>query len=143
MMTRVTKFYVTMSLVTALLLTANSCGRKVERYAVSGTVTVGGQPISGCTIIFGSTSNSSESTTTSVQDGQFSIETMQGLPTGDYLVYLTETQPELEDFERMKRQGLHALNATVLPHNYLKRQTLNAKVSSAGENVYHFDLPGN
>jgi hypothetical protein len=109
------------------------CSSEPERFAIEGSVSLDGKPLSNCLLVFRSL-NSSESTlsaTAIVSEGKFEVAKQNGLVEGDYLVVFTEIQPDLDEYEAARTAGSkNALNKKVIPTKYTVANSLRIKVAS-------------
>lgn len=82
-------------LAASLLVTGCGPGNPLGRLAISGTVEFDGQPLPAGTIRFEPIDGTGTSSGALIQDGQFSIETLKGLPPGEYRVRIMSQGEEL------------------------------------------------
>jgi len=80
-------------------LLAMGCGSKEKVVAVSGTVTMNGEPLLDCGVLFQRTGGGISASGVTDAQGKFTLKTIEdnrrnGVPPGEYSVYLGWTDPE-------------------------------------------------
>lgn len=115
------------------------------RYAVSGKVTLKGQPLSNATITFtpedaavGTTSGSS------ITDGTYTIERQHGLKPGKYLVRITAGDGKnVANEEEAGAPGgsTNIISVDRIPPEWNVRSDKHVEVSADKPNQFDFDVP--
>jgi len=113
----------------------------LPRQAISGTVTLEGQPLQDGSIQFLPTSQREVlSGGAVVADGRFSISRREGLTPGDYRVVITSA-PSETSVRPTEAPGLAPEPAKErIPEKYNRKSTLTAKVEDDGPNTFEFRL---
>jgi hypothetical protein len=136
----------------AVGLVAPGCsgtGDDLPREAISGTVTLDGQPLSAGTIQFtpsggGTTTGSAVSGGSPINAGKFSIDREVGLTPGKYRVTVNAagakgTSPAGQPPEP-GRPNRAERPTELIPAKYNAESTLSADVTKGGPNAFKFDL---
>lgn len=114
---------------------ALGCSSEPKRVAVSGTVTLDGEPLSNCVVVL--QSDSSEfgvGATALAQEGKFTLTRETGPIPGKYFVLIHEDQPDLEEYEERKQVNpKNALNKKFVPDRYRSRSDLEVTVNASGD----------
>ena len=124
-------------------LVLSGCGKaKPQRLAVSGRVTVDGQPLEIGSILFQPEGRGPKSGGM-IQGGVFSIAASTGPQAGEYVVGIQA--PKLSPgtvlpTEESARFEVLTRNEERLPARYNARSTLRASVTESGPNIFDFDL---
>lgn len=139
--------------VAIILLASWGCGGGdgLPRQAVSGKVTLDGQPLDSALITFTPNGGGGDSTSGAAQvsGGSFSISKAEGLIPGSYRVSISATKESPVKASRKKETdsvtGEEIAPPTsalreVLPARYNARSELKADVTDAGPNDFTFDL---
>ena len=127
------------------LLVLSGCGASSDnlpREAVSGSVTIEGQPLAKGTIQFAPTSDKLPTTATAgINDGKYSIPRAEGLVPGTYKVAITSFD------EVAETKSLHGLPGKVAPppKNLISKQfntdsNLTAEVKGGETNTFDFEV---
>lgn len=111
-----------------------------QRQAVRGTVTLDGQPVSGVVLVFAPTGGNQIGATTEATDGEFSLHRATGPSVGKHFVTVDVIEPDLEEYEQLRRAGKRPLSSLRIPARYSKLGVLHADVQADTENVYNFNL---
>jgi hypothetical protein len=133
----------------ALALAAAGCSSEANpvvplpRQAVSGTVTLDGQPLPAGTIEFLPAGGGGDSTPTltsgGIKDGAFTIEEAQGPTPGKYRVAISSRTAAVVTADAEPSTGTKS-GPEKVPGKYNKKTTLQAEVKGAGANTFTFDL---
>ncbi len=133
-------------LFTTLGLVLVGCGSdsRGERFALTGTVTFDGQPLSRATIVFVSGEGSgSVKASGQVEDGVFSIDAGRGALIGEARVEVYPELVELEEFEAARGEDFSnptEAKTIDIPTRYNTESELTAIVKADGNNDYGFHL---
>jgi hypothetical protein len=126
-------------------------GDDLPRKAVSGTVTLGGQPLAEGRIQFAPVSPDAKvDAGGEIKNGQFSIPRDQGPTPGDYRVMITSAVPRKAGPDNApgaepSTRGPKMPDSTgpapeLIPKEYNSKTTLTAKVEADKTNTYDFPL---
>jgi hypothetical protein len=113
----------------------------LNRQAISGTVTLDGQPLSGGSILFEPTTNESGTAVgATIRQGVFAISRSQGPVPGPYRVRIyassaTQAPPTVRQTERTPRPMVERL-----PPRYNSRTELSSVIIAERTNHHRFDL---
>ncbi|EMI57672.1 hypothetical protein [Rhodopirellula sallentina] len=130
---------ITLAIVSIMLLGCDS-EPTVERYPVSGEVTLDKRPVSSATIRFISNQRNRDAVTI-VENGMFQIQRDNGLASGDYDVIVTPNNPELtEAMAAIEAGERDPLNARTIPAKYQRAGSLHATVVAGADNQCRFEL---
>jgi len=127
------------------LLVTRGCGgpeNPLGRLAVSGEVTLNGEPLDRGTIEFVPQAYKSPVTTGAlIIDGRFNIPTLKGLPAGIYTVriYATEEVSTCKTTKYPEEQG--PIPKERIPKEYNDESNLVFTVKSDDSNYMEFDIP--
>jgi hypothetical protein len=116
-------------------------GDGLNRQAVSGMVTLDGQPLLGGSILFEPTTNDSGTAVgATIRDGAFAISRSQGPVPGRYRVRIyassaTQAPPAVGQTERTPRPMVERL-----PARYNTQSELSADIIAGRANHHRFDL---
>jgi hypothetical protein len=121
----------------------------LSRVAVSGTVTLGGEPLAQGRIQFDPASAEAKVTAGGeITDGKFSIARDQGPTPGDYRVMITssvarklsgaDNGPGAETAKGVAKTPSAAVD--LIPKEYNSKTTLTAKVEASESNTFDFPL---
>lgn len=127
----------------SLVVAAGCGGQGVDgRYPLSGTVTFQGKPLDKGTIEF-STSDRSQLTGATIENGKYSVPAEQGLKPGKYTVRISATEeaaaggapppPGPENANQVAKERI--------PEAYNLDSKITADVSEGGANKFDFDIP--
>jgi len=123
----------------ALVTFISGCGGKTgpEVYSISGMVNLDGQPLPLGSMLFKDPAGEVKSYFATIKDGSYSTE----LQPGKWQVQITamresktETEPSADG------SGVVPATEQYLPARYNEKTTLEAVVTSDGENTFNFDL---
>lgn len=150
---KVTTFQTLLSplLLAALVLWSPGCSRKPsnapQRAAVSGSVTLDGQPLKAGVVRFIPTdSTTGPQTTLSVEEGAFKSTTQNGPLVGTHRIEIESTDDggfALDDeqaFERLRAEGIKKIEAVRVPSEFNQKSTLREVVSAGKNEPFQFDL---
>jgi hypothetical protein len=116
-------------------------GDGLNRQAISGTVTLDGQPLSGGAILFEPATNESGTAVgATIRQGAFAISRKEGPVPGPYRVRIysssaTQVPPTVGQTERTPRPMVERL-----PPRYNTQTELNADIIAGRTNHHRFDL---
>jgi hypothetical protein len=117
-------------------------GDNLPREAVSGSVTMGGQPFAQGTIQFVPSSGQlPTSATAGIKDGKYSIPRAEGLVPGAYKVHISsfnEVPDTPEPHGLPGKPGPPPKN--LVPKKYNRSSNLTAEVKGGQSNIFDFDL---
>lgn len=121
------------------LLLASGCGESdpLNRQAVSGKITMDGEPLAEGTVEFTPVNNGVPSGAT-VKDGVFTIPAEKGLPPGDYVVRVSAANPSGVTAEMPGESNL--ISAELIPERYNTKSELSFHVDENGSNVLDLNL---
>ena len=136
-----------LALTLAAGLMASGCARSEDdlpREAVSGTVTLDGQPLADGTIQFTPATNAGGPAIGGggpVENGRFSIARENGLVPGSYKVAINaaDQKKREETTKGPVRKGL-GLAKELIPANYNSQTTLTAEIKKGGSADLNYDL---
>lgn len=113
------------------------------RVAVSGTITLEGQPLSDATITFEPIDGQGSSSGSAVVNGEYKIERKSGLKPGQYRVVITAgdgTTPANEE-EAGGPGGSNIVSVDRIPAEYNERSQQQVEVKADGPNKFDFAIP--
>ena len=132
---------------TALLMTFGGCSEKSDglpREAVSGTVTLDGQPLpKGLIQFLPSSAKEVMSGGAVIEDGKFSIARNEGLLPGIYRVDITSSagsEPLTPGEPPGPAKTTKTTPKDLIPQQYNLKSTLTAEVKAAAANTFDFTL---
>lgn len=132
-----------LGLALALLAMLVGCGPgdSRQRQAVSGTVTLDGNPLASGNIEFDPLAEDGLSSGANLRAGQFEIPAANGLPAGEYRVriYASTEDPAPLTPEEAAMPELHRPGISLIPQRYNQATELRARVSLDAAN--HFEFP--
>lgn len=124
------------AIVPVALATISGCGRSDDRKAISGNVTLDGEPLPSGLIHFQPTETATSSAGTTIQNGRYEIPAAQGLKPGKYQVAIQAFKPTgriIDDRQAGKRPEL-------TPIGFRESDHLSATVAAGGGNAFDFVL---
>lgn len=132
-------------IVLPVLLPLTGCGGgdELPRERVSGTVTLGGEPLESGLIQFEPTSPDVPTMTgAEIQNGQYAVPRAEGPVPGSYRVIITSNPKEAElDPEEGEMPGMVPMPKTAgIPARYNAQTELTAEVTAGGPNTFDFSL---
>ena len=121
------------------MLIACGCGKTdpLHRQAVSGKITLNGDPLKAGSIEFSPVENGSPSGA-SIQDGSYVIPKEKGLPPGDYLVRISASDGNEQTVEVPGESN--KISKELIPAKYNVKTTLRFHVDEKGQNVFDLDV---
>lgn len=127
------------------LLFFSGCGGSEDplgRIAVTGTVTLDGQPVSNGTIRFAPMEGAKHATVAgaTIIDGLYKIAQEQGLPPGTYKVVVSAPQSEGEAGDPMAPGYKEPVVRELVPARYNTQTELTAEISSTDSKNVDFSL---
>ena len=127
-----------------VVLTTGGCGRNpLGRLAVSGNVTLNGQPLEQGNIAFEPTDRQNGvASGTNIKDGTFSVPTEKGLPPGTYVVRIySAVHPKTGPAEDAAGgTGDIGPAVQIIPPEYNTRSEQTVEVTPEGPNEFTFDV---
>ena len=122
-------------------LMAVGCGAadELNRQAVTGTVSLAGDPIVTGLIEFSPVGNEGISSGATITKGKYSIPSTKGLPPGDYLIRISSAGGEATDLTEMP--GEAKLQKELVPATYNTNSKEVRSVSADEKNVFDFAIP--
>jgi hypothetical protein len=128
-----------------LALGLSGCGGSSDnlpREAVSGSVTMGGEPLAKGTIVFAPTSDKvATNATAEIVDGKYSIPRYEGLVPGSYKVAVSSLNQVAETKPVRGLPGKIAPPAkNLIPAQYNTNTTLTKEVKAGETNTFDFEL---
>lgn len=126
-------------LILCLLLLAVGCGKTdpLNRQAVSGKITLNGEPLKAGTIEFAPVENGTSSGA-SISQGEYSIPQPKGLPVGEYIVRISATNAEEQPIEVPGESNKIAKE--LIPNTYNTKSTLRFRVEDNTDNVFDLNV---
>ena len=130
----------------AAMVALAGCGGSIDglpREAVSGTVTLDGQPLAAGAIQFFPETKAggvAVSGGSPVEDGEFSITRDYGLVPGSYKVAINAAEPESPDKRTKGHSRKGAPIEDIIPARYNSQTTLTAEIERGGSNRLKFEL---
>jgi hypothetical protein len=120
----------------------SSSSENLPREAISGSVTVAGQPLAQGTIQFAPSSGALPTAgTAGIKDGKYSIPRSEGLVPGPYKVLISSFTEVADSPEPHGLPGKPSPPPkNLVPKKYNKSTTLTAEVKSGASNTFDFDL---
>jgi hypothetical protein len=130
-----------------LCLALGGCGAPSDdlpRQALSGTVTLNGQPLEVGIIQFQPASDQEPVPAgAEIKDGAYKVPRDQGVTPGNYRVFITSSgsknQPALTPAES-SGEKMPKVMPDLIPEEYNLKTTLTAKVEAGKDNKFDFDL---
>ena len=131
-----------------IFLPPMGCSAPVEdnlpREAISGMVTLDGQPLPKGTIQFRPASQEATAAGAMIDDGRFTIPRGQGLVPGKYKVQIDSREDAGTPLAQGELPGAPDVSkkkpAALIPARYNTKTELTAEVKSGGPNDFPFDL---
>lgn len=119
------------------LLWGSGCGKTdpLNRQAVSGKITLNGEPLKSGTIEFAPVENGTSSGAT-ISNGEYSVPQAKGLPAGEYIVRISANDATEQPIEVPGESNKIAKE--LIPNTYNTKSTLRFRVEDKKDNV--FDL---
>jgi hypothetical protein len=129
------------------LLTAAAVGcsdQYAGRYAVSGKVTLAGQPLDQGTILFEPLDGQDTSSGSPIKDGQYRMERQGGLKPGKYRVKITSGDgktPASDEEAAAPGGSTNIVSVDRIPAEWNTTSEKQVEVKSDGDNKFDFDIP--
>lgn len=122
-----------------LMLMSSGCGKTdpLNRQAVSGKITLSGEPLKAGSIEFSPVENGSPSGA-SIQNGNYAIPKEKGLPPGDYVVRISASDAAEQAIEVPGESN--KISKELIPAKYNTKSTLRFHVDDEGQNVFDLDV---
>lgn len=130
------------------------CGKKnpLGRRAISGTITLNGEPLDDGSIQFSPHQRSSVASGGIIKNGRYRLPANKGLPPGVYLVRVFSPVEVAQPTQEVTVPGPASSPANGpmqpppgeerIPPEYNLESTQTIEVSSDGDNVFNFDIQG-
>lgn len=130
---------------TGLFVLATSvagCGGSdgIERYGVSGTITLDGEPLDTGAIQFGPEDGQGMSGGAAIQDGTYEIPADRGLPAGKYRVRISSAGGAPQPEEEAPGESLENLATERIPAKYNVNSQETVEITTDGDNTFNFDI---
>lgn len=110
-----------------------------NRRAVSGEVSLDGEPVSGGSIVFLPATGDGSKGAAEIVDGKYAIPSEQGLPPGNYRVEIRWSKPTGKQIPSGDPGMLMDERLEAMPAKYNTASTLTAEIT-ASENKHDFKL---
>jgi hypothetical protein len=113
------------------------------RQAVSGKVTLEGQPLNKATILFEPVGNLSTTSGADITNGQYKIERASGLKPGKYIVRITagDGVTPIEEEAGAPGGSTNILSRDRIPPDWNVNSKQEVEVKSSGGNSFDFAIP--
>lgn len=112
----------------------------IERYGVSGTVTLDGEPLDTGAIQFGPEDGQGMSGGAAIQNGTYDIPADRGLPAGKYRVRISSAGGGTEVEEEAPGESLENLANERIPAKYNVNSQETIEITPDGSNTFDFDI---
>lgn len=121
------------------LLSGSGCGKTdpLNRQAVSGKITLNGEPLKAGTIEFAPVENGTSSGAT-ISNGEYSIPQPKGLPAGEYIVRIGANDATEQPIEVPGESNKIAKE--LIPNTYNTKSTLRFRVEDKKDNVFDLNV---
>ena len=127
-----------------IVMAVTGCGRNpLGRLAISGKVTLNGQPLEQGNIAFEPTNRQTGvASGTNIVDGSYSIPTEKGLPPGKYIVRIySAVRPKTgPSGDAPGGSGDIGPAVQIIPPEYNTRSEKSVEVTSKDDNEFNFDV---
>ncbi len=126
---------------TCLLSLLSGCGNSDGKLAISGTVTLKGQPLDDGIIEFSSTATR---TGASITKGKYTIPAANGLAPGKYKVHITagDGRTPADSPDGMPGPtGANIISKDRVPPEFNTKSTIEVTVTNKGPNVFDYAIP--
>ncbi len=137
----------TVRLSSSLLLLALAAGcsdQYAGRVAVSGKITLQGQPLKAGTISFVPLEKQDTQSGAPVENGDYSVPRPKGLKPGKYLIQITSGDgktPVNEDDAAGPGGSTNIVSVDLIPEDWNVKSTRQVDVKADGANKFDFDIP--
>ncbi len=124
------------------LLTGCGQGNPLGREAVSGQVTLDGEPLDQGNIEFAPVESDGVSSGTAISDGRYRIEQIKGLPPGEYRVRIFAAQENTAPPtpEEAALPALHRPGVEQVAPRFNTASELDAQITAGGPNEFDFKV---
>lgn len=122
-----------------MLILCGCSNSQDQRYAVSGKVTLDGQPVQDATIIF-TPKGEGLAAAASIVDGSFSLTEENGPTQGEFGVRINPKEAEMEELESDPPQPIRNSRRLRIPKVYQRDGKLTATVSDQADQSLTFEL---
>ena len=114
-----------------------------ERYAVSGSVTLDGEPLDTGSILFGPEGDGGNGGGATIENGEYVIPAGSGLLAGKYRVRITSAGSGTEMQEEAPGESLDVENTERIPAEYNVNSEQVIEVTADGDNTFDFEINSN
>lgn len=128
-----------MCLLIVTLMTGCGSSNPLNRQAVSGTVSLGGEPIASGSIEFQPTGAGGTMSGAVITNGEYQIPLESGLPPGEYLVRISSADENAEPVEAPGESNKLAVEK--IPAEFNSESNVNRTVEAGKANVFDFEIP--
>lgn len=121
------------------LLLGSGCGKTdpLNRQAVSGKITLNGEPLKAGTIEFSPVANGTSSGA-SISSGEYSVPQAKGLPAGEYIVRISANDATEQPIEVPGESN--KISKELIPNTYNTKSTVRFQVDNTKENVFDLNV---
>lgn len=132
-----------MSLMISATLIAGCGDTTGGRLAVSGSVTLKGQPIKDGSIRFSPLDGQGTENGCGIVDGKFKLDKKDGLRPGKYLVRVTSGDGKTPNDEEVAGPGgnTNIVSIDLIPPDWAEKSNQQIEVKSGEKNEFTFDIP--
>lgn len=114
----------------------NELGRK----AISGKVTLDGQPLDHGSIAFEPLSDSGVRSGSTITDGAYSVEELKGLPPGEYRVRINSAESTGPEPEGAPGEPTQNVSKERVPATWNSRSEEKVTITDDSDNTFNFDI---
>ena len=114
----------------------NELGRK----AISGNVTLDGQPLDQGSIAFEPLSDTGVRSGATISDGAYSVEELKGLPPGEYRVRINSAESTGPEPEGAPGEPTQNVSKERVPATWNTRSEEKVTITDDGDNTFNFDI---
>jgi hypothetical protein len=114
------------------------------RHAISGKVTLEGQPLEQGMIRFEPMDGQGTTAGSAIMNGAYNVERKDGLKPGKYVVKITSgdgVTPTNSEEDATNPGGTNIVSADRIPPEYNERSTQQIEVTEGGNNTFDFAIP--
>ncbi|MBN2293794.1 MAG: hypothetical protein JXM70_15305 [Pirellulales bacterium] len=123
-----------------LLLVGCGPGNPLGRKAVSGKVTLNGQPLKSGSIEFSPQAENGVNSGAVITNGEYSIVTEKGLPVGKYTARIFASQAREVPKDMPPGPATAPAGVDLIPPEYSSQSTQVVEVKDDGPNEFNFDI---
>ncbi len=124
-----------------LVMSSPGCGKHddpLNRQAISGSVTLDGQPLQQGTISFLPLEKKDTSGGATITSGKYSVAREQGLAPGKYKVMISASKSGVAGGQ--EAPGMPVMAAELIPEEYNTKSDKSVDVTVKGPNTFDFDI---